>query len=49
MNLEISAIQKDHLKPLKSKLFTANKASENNGTIVTNLRHYNSLNQHNYH
>ncbi len=43
--LEISAIQKDYLKPLKSKLFTVNKASENNGTIVTNLRHYNSLNQ----
>ena len=43
--LEISAIQKDYLKPLKAKLFTVNKASENNGTIVTNLRHYNSLNE----
>ena len=43
--LEISAIQKDYLKPLKAKLLSVNKASENNGTIVTNLRHYNSLNQ----
>ena len=41
--LEISAIQKDYLKPLKAKLLSVNKASENNGTIVTNLRHYNSL------
>ena len=43
--LEISAIQKDYLKPLKDKLLSFNKASENNGTIVTNLRHYNSLNE----
>ena len=43
--LEISAIQKDYLKPLKAKLLSVNKASENNGTIVTNLRHYNSLNE----
>ena len=43
--LEISAIKKDYLKPLKAKLFIVNKASENNGTIVTNLRHYNSLNE----
>ena len=43
--LEISAIQKYYLKTLKAKLLTVNKASENNGTIVTNLRHYNSLNQ----
>ena len=41
--LEISAIQKDYLKSLKAKLLSVNKASENNGTIVTNLRHYNSL------
>ena len=43
--LEISAIQKEYLKPLKAKLLSVNKASENNGTIVTNLRHYNSLNE----
>ena len=43
--LEISAIKKDYLKPLKAKLLSVNKASENNGTIVTNLRHYNSLNE----
>ena len=43
--LEISAIQKDYLKPLKAKLLSVNKAYENNGTIVTNLRHYNSLNE----
>ena len=43
--LEISAIQKDYLKPLKAKLLSVNNASENNGTIVTNLRHYNSLNE----
>ena len=43
--LEISAIKKDYLKPLKAKLLRVNKASEKNGTIVTNLRHYNSLNE----
>ena len=43
--LEISAIQKEYLKPLKAKLLSVNNASENNGTIVTNLRHYNSLNE----
>ena len=43
--LEISATQKDYLKPLKAKLLSVNKVSKNNGTIVTNLRHYNSLNE----
>ncbi len=41
--LEISAIQKDYLDTIKDKLLELNEVSKNDDTIVTNLRHYNSL------
>jgi len=41
--LEISAIQKDYLDKIKDKLLELNEVSKNDDTIVTNLRHYNSL------
>jgi tRNA modification GTPase len=41
--LEISAIQKKYLDVIKNKLLELNKVSKNEDTIVTNLRHFNSL------
>ena len=41
--LEISAIQKKYLELIKNKLLELNKISKNEDTIVTNLRHFNSL------
>jgi len=41
--LEISAIQKNYLDTIKDKLLELNEVSKNDDTIVTNLRHYNSL------
>ena len=41
--LEISAIQKKYLDVIKNKLLELNEVSKNEDTIVTNLRHFNSL------
>ena len=41
--LEISAIQKKYLDVLKKQALELNKFSKNEDTIVTNLRHFNSL------
>ena len=37
------AIQKKYLELIKNKLLELNKISKNEDTIVTNLRHFNSL------
>ena len=41
--LEISAIQKKYLEIIKNKLLELNTVSKNDNTIVTNLRHFDSL------